>query len=132
MAPKTASFGTWESPISAAYVAKAGVSYDDVLVDSIPSHVHPNGNAIYHIEKRPAEAGRNVIVDTSSKKDVFGKGWNARSAVQEYGGASGIVHGGIVYFTNFGDMRVYKVDRNVEGAEPVPVTPGESFLNTRL
>ncbi|KAL5522268.1 hypothetical protein ACEPAF_2125 [Sanghuangporus sanghuang] len=123
MAPKVAPFGTWDSPISASYVAKAGVSYDDVLVDSVPSRAHPNGNGIYHIEKRPAEAGRNVIVDSSSKKDVFGKGWNARSAVQEYGGASTIVHAGIVYFTNFGDFGVYKVDRNVEGAELTPVTP---------
>ena len=128
MPPKVAPYGTWDSPISAAYVAKAGVSFDDVIVDPIPSRLHPNGNAIYYIEKRPSEAGRNVLVDATTKKDVFGKGWNARSAVQEYGGASTVVHGGVVYFTNFPDMRVYKVDTSVDEAEPTPVVPGKSFV----
>ena len=129
MAPNILSFGTWDSPISAAYVAKAGISYDDVLVDPIPSRVHPDANGIYHIERRPSEGGRNVIVETAAKKDVFGKGWNSRTGVQEYGGASAIVYGGVVYFSNFEDGRVYKVDRNDEGSEPVPVTPGEGIVS---
>ncbi|EJD00642.1 alpha/beta-hydrolase [Fomitiporia mediterranea MF3/22] len=110
MAPNILPFGTWDSPISAAYVAKAGISYDDVLVDPIPSRVHPDANGIYHIERRPSEAGRNVIVETTTKKDIFGKGWNSRTGVQEYGGASAIVYGGVVYFSNFGDGRVYKAN----------------------
>ncbi|KAL5512362.1 hypothetical protein ACEPAG_3354 [Sanghuangporus baumii] len=118
-----APFGTWDSPITAEYVAKAAVSFDDVFVDPFPSQAHPDGNAIYYIEKRPSEEGRDVIVDASSKKDIFGEGWNARSAVHEYGGASSIVRAGVVYFSNFADMRVYKVDTNVDGAEPSPVTP---------
>ena len=107
MALNVAHFGTWNSPISAEYVAKACVSYDDVLVDRFPSRMYPNGNAIYHIEKRPVEGGRNAIVDTLSKKDVLRNSWNARSIVHEYGGASAIVRGGIVYFANFNDTRVY-------------------------
>lgn len=121
MTPSVAPFGTWPSPIDAPYVAKAGVSFDDVLVDPIPRE----GLGIYHIEKRPSEAGRNALVDTTTGKDLFGKGWNARSGVQEYGGASAIVRAGRVYFSNLVDGSVYKIALNEEGAEPVPVTPGE-------
>jgi len=64
-----------------------------------------------------------VIVDTSKGKDVFGPGWNARSRVEEYGGGAAIAYGGVVYFSNFGGSRVYKVDVGKEG-EPVAVTSG--------
>lgn len=43
----------------------------------------PITSTIYHIEKRPAEAGRNVIVDTEKGEDVVGKEWNVRTAVHE-------------------------------------------------
>ncbi len=50
----------------------------------------PITSAIYHIEKRPAEGGRMVIVDTEKGEDVVGKEWNVRTAVHEvsdqYGG----------------------------------------------
>lgn len=51
-------------------------SIDDVIVDSVTSK-------IYHIEKRPAEGGRNVLVKTEESRDVFGKEWNCRSGVYE-------------------------------------------------
>ena len=40
-------------------------------------------SAIYWIEGRPAEGGRDVIVEASKGRDVFGKEWNARTGVQE-------------------------------------------------
>lgn len=64
-----------------------------------------------------------MIVDTSKGKDVFGPGWNARSRVEEYGGGAAIAYGGVVYFSNFGDLKVYKVDVGKE-SEPVAVTSG--------
>ena len=64
-----------------------------------------------------------MIVNTSTGKDLFGPGWNARSRVQEYGGGAAIVYGGVVYFSNFGDLKVYAVDAE-KGGEPVAVTPG--------
>lgn len=64
-----------------------------------------------------------MIVDTSKGKDVFGPEWNARSRVEEYGGGAAIADRGVVYFSNFRDSRVYKVDVGKEG-EPVAVTPG--------
>ena len=43
----------------------------------------PVTSAIYWIEGRPAEGGRDVIVEASKGQDVFGKEWNARTGVQE-------------------------------------------------
>jgi len=64
-----------------------------------------------------------VLVNTKTNKDVFGRDWNARTAVHEYGGGAAIVHGGDAYFSNMGDGRVYKIK---EGDDvPQPVTPGE-------
>lgn len=94
------------------------MTIDEVLVDRISSKV-------YHIEKRPSEGGRNVVVDTARTRDVFGAGWNARSGVHEYGGAAALVHDDIVYFSHYTDGRIYKVNGN---HPPEPVTPGESLF----
>jgi hypothetical protein len=45
--------------------------------------------------------------------------------VEEYGGGAAIAYGGVVYFSNFGDTRVYSIDAaSDKGGEPVAVTPG--------
>ena len=69
-----------------------------------------------------------MIVDTTTGKDVFGTGWNARSRVEEYGGGAAIAYRGLIYFSNFGDLQVYKVDVG-KGGEPVAVTPGNPSLH---
>ena len=56
--------------------ARQGSKVDELVVDPITS-------TIYHIERRPAEAGRNVIVHTEKGEDAVGKEWNVRSGVHE-------------------------------------------------
>ena len=77
--------------------------------------------AVYHIERRPSEKGRSVLVRTRSGEDVVGEGWNVRTGVHEYGGSPAIVRGGIAYFSHYVDGRVYAVS---QGKEPEAVTPG--------
>ena len=84
---------------------------------------------MYHIEGRPRDAGRCVIVDTIKVEDVYGPGWNAKTRVQEYGGGAAIAYGGTIYFSNFGDFRVYKLDVG-SGDDPVAVTPGNPFTSS--
>ncbi|PPQ72869.1 hypothetical protein CVT24_001543 [Panaeolus cyanescens] len=116
-----APYGTWKSPITAEAITKDANGIADLLVDSVTGKV-------YHLERRASEEGRNVIVDTGTNKDVFGAGWNARTMVQEYGGASAIVHGGIAYFSHHPEGRLYKVP--VDGsAEPEAVTRGEWIVH---
>ena len=87
----------------------------DVIVDTITSEV-------YHVEKRPSEGGRNVLVNTKSNKDVVGEGWNVRTGVQEYGGSAAVIHAGVIYFSHLPDRRVYRISH---GIQPEPVTPGD-------
>jgi hypothetical protein len=90
----------------------------DVLVDRITSEV-------YHLESRPSEKGRCVLVHTSSNRDVVGSKWNVRTSVQEYGGAPAIVYNGVCYFSHMVDGRVYRVVlKEEDGAEPEAITPG--------
>lgn len=60
------------------------MSQEDILVDPVTL-------ALYHVESRPEEGGRNVIVRAKDGVDMFGTGWNARTAVQGYGGTSASV-----------------------------------------
>ena len=50
------------------------------------------------------------------------EGFNCRTRVHEYGGASFFVHNKHVYFSNFGDQRMY-CQRAEEGSVPEPITP---------
>lgn len=96
--------------------------------------VDPITSKVYHIEKRPLENGRNVLVNTETGTDVFGAEWNARSGVHDYGGASALVYDNVLYFSNYKDSRVYSVK---EGENPCPITPGRmqtffTLLSLRL
>jgi dienelactone hydrolase len=112
-----APYGTWPSPIAAAGVAAQGLRLSAVAVD---------GDDLYWVEGRPAEGGRNVVVRRSSDGrtiDVIPPGFNARSRVHEYGGAPYVVADGIVYFSNFSDQRIYRIDTSAGGVPQVPPVP---------
>ncbi|KAG9315059.1 alpha beta-hydrolase [Chiua virens] len=112
---QTAPYGKWESPITPESIVQGSVSFADLFVD-------PTNNNIYHIEPRPKESARYVIVDTLSQRDVLPSPYSARTGVQEYGGAAAVAHGGTLYFSNSADNRVYSV-KAVGNAQPEPVTP---------
>ncbi|KAF8901365.1 alpha/beta-hydrolase [Gymnopilus junonius] len=115
MAQKHAPYGTWDSPVTSEEITKGVISIVDVIVDPVRSEV-------YHLESRPSEKGRIVLVHTNSNRDIVGPGWNVRTAVQEYGGAAAIVRDGVAYFSHMVDGRVYRVQAG-EGSDPEPVTP---------
>ncbi|PPQ78775.1 hypothetical protein CVT25_010648 [Psilocybe cyanescens] len=115
MSIQQAPYGTWNSPITAEGITKGANSIAEIFVDRVTSEV-------YHLETRPSEKGRNVLVHTSSNRDIVGPGWNVRTGVHEYGGAPAIVHDGVAYFSHFVDGRVYRVEVK-EGSEPEPITP---------
>ncbi|KAJ7869019.1 alpha beta-hydrolase [Mycena leptocephala] len=110
-----ARYGTWTSPIRAQAVAAqslfAGV--EEVILDPVTSKV-------YFGQKRPEENGRSAVVDASDRQDLFGKSWDARTQVHEYGGAAATVFGGVLYFSHILDHRVYKTTK---AGHPVPITP---------
>lgn len=113
-ASRTAPYGQWESPVSAAMVAEQGLSFGELVT---------RGEAVYWIERRPEEGGRNAIVRHAdgASIDVIPTGFNARNRVHEYGGGD-IAPGpdGAVHFVNFADQRLYRV---LPGQEPAAISP---------
>lgn len=112
--PIVAPYGTWKSPIAAHRVAAGGVRLGGVVLD---------GDDIYWIEGRPDEAGRNVLVKRSADgrtADVTPAGSNVRTRVHEYGGAAYTVSRGVVYYVEFTDQRLYRLE---PGEAPGPLTP---------
>jgi dipeptidyl aminopeptidase/acylaminoacyl peptidase len=114
----TAPYGTWTSPLTAARVTAGSLRFDHIVLD---------GDDVYWIEGRASEGGRNVIVRRTPDgrtTDVTPATFNVRTRVHEYGGAAYTVHGGIVFFSNFADQRLY---RQAANQAPIALTPAGYF-----
>ncbi len=95
-------YGAWKSSISAELVASAGVRFGDIQID---------GEDVYWIENRPEQGGRNTIMRHTPGgrvAEILPEPWNARSTAHEYGGGAMLAHGGIIYFSHFGDQQIYR------------------------
>ncbi|HET8999662.1 MAG TPA: S9 family peptidase [bacterium] len=109
-----APYGSWRSPITSDLIVSSTITFDRIAVD---------GDAIYWTELRPVEGGRYVVVRRTPDggvTDVTPAPFNARTLVHEYGGGAFAVAGGVVYFSNFVDQRLY---RQAASAPPEPLTP---------
>ncbi|KAF8601969.1 alpha/beta-hydrolase [Ceratobasidium sp. AG-I] len=117
MSPVSAPFGSWKSPLTTDVITQKTISIVEVIVDATTG-------AIYHVEERPHEGGRRVLVHTESGKDVFGDKWNARTGIHEYGGSAATVHKDIALFTDWTTKRVYVCNKLGDGwEEPTPIMP---------
>ncbi|UCE85332.1 MAG: S9 family peptidase [Deltaproteobacteria bacterium] len=99
-----APYGSWTSPIGSEQVVAGAVALGHTALD---------GDAVYWVETRPAEDGRCAIVRRGKDgvtRDVLPAPWNARTRVHEYGGAPFAVADGVVFFSNFADQRLYRLD----------------------
>src|SRR5207245_9341396 len=82
-----------------------------------------SGGDVYWNEVRPADKGRNVIVQRDGDgtlRDITPPGFSARTRVHEYGGGCYLVQNGTVYFSNYTDQRLYRQDPS---SDPKPLTP---------
>jgi hypothetical protein len=81
VAPQTAPYGSWKSPLTSDLIAAQSISLSEPRLD---------GEQVYWLEGRPQELGRYVVVRASSLDghgtDVIPKPYNARTRVHEYGG----------------------------------------------
>jgi dipeptidyl aminopeptidase/acylaminoacyl peptidase len=111
MSIQIAPYGAWKSPISAQEAFAKFVGLGRIQID---------GADLYWGESRPD--GRNVITRCSpdgTVEDVTPAAYSVRTRVHEYGGGDYLVSGGVVYFSNFTDQRIY---RQKIGSEPQPFT----------
>jgi dipeptidyl aminopeptidase/acylaminoacyl peptidase len=113
--PPTVPFGAWPSIIR----------IDDVLAESIRvGDPWVDGDEVYWLESRPAEAGRTVLVRRATDgtiADLTPAPIDVRTRVHEYGGGAYTVVGGTVVFSDRRDGRLYRLDPGVD--EPVAITP---------
>ncbi|NNG24865.1 S9 family peptidase [Telluria aromaticivorans] len=108
MTKQQAPCGTWTSPISAAVVAAGATPLASLTLD---------GASLYWLEGRASEAGRSTLV--SSAGELTPAPFNVRSKVHEYGGGAYAVAGGVAWFSNHADGRLYRVQ---PGGEPGALT----------
>jgi len=111
-------YGSWKSPVTSGLVASETVTLDAVRI---------HGSAVFWLERRPAEAGRSVIVrlDGNLKTDVIPAPYNARSRVHEYGGGVYCTSEQGLYFVNDADQDIYLAGH---GADPERITTtGKEF-----
>jgi len=111
---KISPYGSWISPVKANLLASASIGLGAVKV---------SGQDVYWSESRPMEKGRVVVVrhtPEGTQADLTPPGFNTRTTVHEYGGGSYFVHGKIIFFSNYTDQRLYRIDPD---KEPRPITP---------
>ncbi len=109
-----APYGSWASPLTAARVVEAAVSISEVAGAD---------DDVWWAELRPSEQGRVMVVCHSpggARNDVLPEGFSARTRVHEYGGAAWWLGGATLFFSNWTDQRVYRLDPD---GVPVALTP---------
>jgi dipeptidyl aminopeptidase/acylaminoacyl peptidase len=111
-------YGSWKSPITSDLIVAETVRVDSTEII---------GEDIYWQELRTKEDGRLVVVKRSADghiTDHTPQPFNARTRVHEYGGHAYAVKNSTVYFSNFSDQRLYRLD---QGDSPRAITPEGDF-----
>jgi hypothetical protein len=113
-ARREAPFGSWASPRGAELLAAATIRFGQLAV---------SGGSIFWSEGRPADAGRNVVVECGPAGDCADRNpppYDARNRVHEYGGGAFAVGiDGELFFSHNPDQRLYRCRR---GETPRPLT----------
>jgi dipeptidyl aminopeptidase/acylaminoacyl peptidase len=111
--PQISPYGSWRSPVTPDLIVAGTVSLSQIMIE---------GDAVYWVEGRPEEGGRNVIVrwtEAGGAVDLTPPGFNARTRVHEYGGGAYTVVNGELFFSHFDDQQLYQ---QPAGELPRPVT----------
>ena len=106
--------GSWPTPITADLVVEKASQIGGVALD---------GEVVYWSELRPHEGGRTQIVRRQpggEPTDVLPAGANVRTQVHEYGGGAWWVNDGTLWYVDWEDQRLRRLE---PGADPVAVTP---------
>lgn len=101
----TAPYGSWKSPLTADNIVQKAIGFGKLAIDQ---------DAFYWLERRPQEKGRGTIMRRRHGiiDELVPEPYNVRTRVHEYGGGDYTVSRGIVYFSNFTDQQLYKVENN--------------------
>ena len=98
-------YGTWPSALGADLVARASSRRF--------GHVDVDAGRVRWTEARAGEGGRTVVVEAragGAVVDLTPPGANARTRAHEYGGGAVWYHGDTVFYSDFADGRLYRLD----------------------
>ena len=112
MRRRVAPYGSWRSPIALNRLAEGS---------GVPSELTLDGSTPYWLRLRPEEGGRYALYRKQGGRaiEVLPSQFNVRTRVHEYGGGSYLVREGTIFFSNFADQRVYRLE---PGGTPTPIT----------
>src|SRR5262245_40014804 len=103
---QAAPFGSWPSALGAEALAAANVRFGQIALV---------GDSVFASEGRPAEGGRNVVVECDAAgrcEDVNPAPFNVRDRVHEYGGGAFVVAAdGELFFCHDADQQVWRMRR---------------------
>ena len=123
--PAVRPYGEWPSPVTAESLVAGAAGISEVIADPVQPWL------LWWAESRPDEGGRTAVMrcdlDGGQTEEVTGEGANVRTRVHEYGGGSWWPHDGSLYYVEFADQRLRRLD--APGAEPrlltaAPPEPG--------
>ncbi|MGL4881026.1 MAG: hypothetical protein ACRC8K_08165, partial [Waterburya sp.] len=100
--PQVAAFGSWKSPITSNLIVSKTIDIGSIAIAD---------EKIYWLEKRPQEKGRNVLVGYFQEreiKNITPSPLSVRTKIHEYGGGAYVVYQNTIYFSNYGDGRIYQ------------------------
>ncbi len=116
--PEVVPYGAWPSPVTAASLVRGAAGISEVIADPVRPWL------LWWAESRPDEGGRTAVMRCDLRGDdpleVTPAGANVRTRVHEYGGGAWWPHDGSLYYVEFGDQRLRRLD--TPGADPVLLT----------
>ena len=111
-------YGEWPSPVTAASLVQGAAGISEVIADPARPWL------LWWAESRPDEGGRTAVMhcdlNGNDTHEVTPEGANVRTRVHEYGGGSWWPHDGLLYYVEFADQRLRRLD--APGADPVLLT----------
>lgn len=112
-AKKTSPYGAWKSPIKGGVPTSGSTQIGELTTD---------GDKLYWLELHPEQEGRYALCTCAKGEEaheVVPEAYNVRTRVHEYGGGSYVTHSSTIYFSNFKDQLVYRLEAK---GQPAPIT----------
>lgn len=111
--PTLKPYGAWHSAVSAEALADAQIGFADL--QSVAGR-------LYWTQNVPAAGGAIQVfsLQTAVALPVVPETANVRTRVHEYGGAPYLAVGSTLFYCQFSDQRLYRLD---PGGQPEPLTP---------